>query len=388
MSANPKGVHFIGSVPFRDARETFSTLSHSLPHHISRLPDGEPDARQIFIRWQTALFKPYPKLLNFRTGQDASLCGAPITSEEFPQVTRYLETLDTGYDRAAIDSYAVFRNLRAEGVIPPGVKFQVCVPTATNTISAAIASVHRNFVEPYYVAALRRALSNIQNAIPHADLAIQIDCAHEFGILEQIWKVSGEYRDRFQPWWVADPLQEPANQEIFDGVIDRIVQLAGNGHVAPDVEVGFHLCYGDIGHKHFVEPKDTALMTRVATALLTRLGKEGRSVAFLHLPVPKEREDDAYFASLQDLLPALREHHTQLYLGLVQEEDLAGTQRRIATARRIIPDDSGVEWGCATECGLGRTDPNMVPSIIEILKTVSSPLRSDDSLVSQKDQRP
>ena len=31
-----------------------------------------------------------------------------------------------------------------------------------------------------------------------------------------------------------------------------------------EVEVGYHLCYGDAGHRHFVEPRDTSRLVDVA----------------------------------------------------------------------------------------------------------------------------
>ena len=42
---------------------------------------------------------------------------------------------DLGYARAATESYEVFRRLRAEGVIAPGTRFQVALPTPTAVIS-------------------------------------------------------------------------------------------------------------------------------------------------------------------------------------------------------------------------------------------------------------
>ena len=37
--------------------------------------------------------------------------------------------IETGYDSTAIESYSVFTKLRDEGLIPPGVKFQVGLPS-------------------------------------------------------------------------------------------------------------------------------------------------------------------------------------------------------------------------------------------------------------------
>jgi methionine synthase II (cobalamin-independent) len=365
---SPQGVHFIGSVPCDSTEETLTLLSKTLPHHIRRLPDGEPATRQNFIYFQHYLFKPYPQLLNARYNPDATTSGASFDDETLKEVRDHLSKLETGYDSAAIESYAVFKKLRAEGVVPQGVRFQVCIPTPLNAISSSIAANYRTLVEPYYAAALVRALQNIQSQIPHEDLAIQIDCAHEFGLLEQIWKLPGE--DRFAPWWTTELSNE---DELFIPVVDRIVAFAGQGHVAKDVELGFHFCYGDIGHKHFVEPKDTGLMVKVARAVFPRLAEQGRVVTFFHAPVPKERDDETYSAPLRELIPLLREGGTELYLGLVREGDEEGTNRRIETARKVVGEE--VSWGVASECGMGRTPRDQVASILAIMKAVARPVR-------------
>jgi hypothetical protein len=81
-----------------------------------------------------------------------------------------------------------------------------------------------------------------------------------------------------------------------------------------------------------------------------------RRLDYLHLPVPRDRADDAYFAPLRDLgLPP----ETTLYLGLIHHDDAAGDQARIAAARKIVP-----RFGLSSECGWGRTDPARVPGLI------------------------
>ena len=81
-----------------------------------------------------------------------------------------------------------------------------------------------------------------------------------------------------------------------------------------------------------------------------------RRMDFLHLPVPKDRTDDAYFAPLGDLrLPT----ETALYLGLIHHADGAGDRVRIAAAQRVMP-----RFGVATECGWGRTDQARVPALL------------------------
>jgi hypothetical protein len=64
------------------------------------------------------------------------------------------------------------------------------------------------------------------------------------------------------------------------------------------------------------------------------------------MPVPIERDDDAYFAPLDDLEIG----DTELFLGLLHKEDGAdGAKRRIAAAERHVG-----QFGVATECGMAR----------------------------------
>ena len=81
-----------------------------------------------------------------------------------------------------------------------------------------------------------------------------------------------------------------------------------------------------------------------------------RPIQFFHLPVPKPRTDEAYFAPLAGLKlrPA-----TELYLGLVHRHDMAGTAARLAAARRHVRVD-----GVATECGTARGDSARFPELL------------------------
>jgi hypothetical protein len=59
---------------------------------------------------------------------------------------------------------------------------------------------------------------------------------------------------------------------------------------------------------------------------------------------------------------------TKLYLGIVHANDLEGTQRRISAARDALPN---VDFGVATEGGMGGTPLGNVQSILDISKVVS-----------------
>ncbi len=151
----------------------------------------------------------------------------------------------------------------------------------------------------------------------------------------------------------------------FEGVVTRVCDLI---HWVPEeVPLGCHLCYGDAQEvtgqgegRHWKEPVDTALMVRVAEAI--SLGA-GRRVDWFSMPVPIERDDDEYFEPLADLALG---SGTRLFLGLVHHQDgVEGTQRRIDVAKRHC-----AEFGVATECGMGRKPPELVPRLLAIQREV------------------
>ncbi len=80
--------------------------------------------------------------------------------------------------------------------------------------------------------------------------------------------------------------------------------------VPADVEMGYHWCYGNPNGEHMIEPQDSGLMVRLTNGVIAR---SPRKIDFIHMPVPIERDDDAYFAPMADLkLPS----DCKLYLGL------------------------------------------------------------------------
>jgi len=75
--------------------------------------------------------------------------------------------------------------------------------------------------------------------------------------------------------------------------------------------------------------------------------------------VPRDRDDDTYFAPLARLK---LKPGTELCLGLVHYTDgLAGTRRRLAAAERHVS-----AFSVATECGFGRRDPATIPELLRI----------------------
>jgi SAM-dependent methyltransferase len=223
-------------------------------------------------------------------------------------------------------------------------RFQVCLPTPLAPISAFVVPEHQELLEPVYEEQVLGELRTILQELPHDQLAIQWDTNFELGMLEGVF-----------PVWFGD---------VKGGILERLLRISR--HVPPDVQLGYHLCYGDVQHRHFKEPADAGKLVEVANALAASLG---RPLTWIHLPVPRERLDEAYYAPLRDL--RLRAE-TELYLGLLHHTDgVEGTRRRIETAHRFV---SG--FGVATECGWGRRPAATIPDLLRIHAAVSAPIQS------------
>jgi hypothetical protein len=338
----PRGVLLVGSVPLHNAEEVFRLAGAILGDRLRRIPDGETGERLGYVLWQYPVLANHPLL--------EAVAPDPFMRPSLPRVRLQpgaagdLLTFDRlGYADVAKASFADFWRLKQEGLIPGHCRFQVSLPGPYMPITTFVVQEEQAVVEPPYEARLLAEVDEIAAAIPRDQLAIQWD----FGMSR----------------WGAAPWFDPARaDEIHGGIIERLIRY-GN-RVPADVELGYHLCFGDYGGEHNWEPDSLASPIEVANAVSQALS---RPVNWVHMPVPRRRTDDAYFAPLRDLrLQPL----TELYLGLVHLADgVAGTQQRIATALRVVP-----RFGVGTECGLGRRAPETVPDILRLLTQVTAPV--------------
>jgi hypothetical protein len=341
----PTGAHLVGSVPLADADEVLATAARELGSHLRRIPDGETGVRTLWMIWQEEVFARNPDLE-----------AVPPDPEQYSPQTRYrvgpgataagVDLGSLGYADVALDSYARFAALKERGAIHPRTRFQVSLPTPLAPINQFAALDERAALEPRYEEALVAEIARIAEEFPAGEAAIQLDIAFEMGILE------GIEHPLFQPWF----------DEPVTGVLERIARVSA---AVPDaVELGYHLCYGDFGHEHFLEPADAGRLVEMANGIAERVR---RRIDWLHLPVPRGRDDAAYFAPLAGLrLPA----GTELYLGLVHLGDgVEGTRRRIAVAQETVP-----RFGVATECGFGRRPADTVVELLRIHAAVAAPV--------------
>jgi hypothetical protein len=336
-----RNVHLVGSVPLGSAGEVFTTVSDALGPRIRRLPDGETGARSDWITWLEPVFGENPA---FQKSGEFFRVHASGTGRERYTLKPGLSAREVRFDNLfyadiAKQSYTEFKRLKEADKIAAGVKFQVDLVPAHSVIWLFLVDALHGPLDPIYNDAVKREIDKIAAAIPHDELAIQFDVASAvFARLERN-ETSSYGRTKAE-------MQEKFTQIVTD---------LGN-RVPSDIDLLYHLCYGDSGHRHVVEPTDMADMVEFANRVARDIK---RPLQLVHMPVPRNRADDGYFAPLRRL--TLRPE-TELCLGLVHYTDgVEGGRKRLAAAKKFAQN-----FSIATECGFGRRDPRTIPELLRI----------------------
>lgn len=343
----------VGSVPLESSEAVFRAAATELGNRLSRVPDGETGFRSYWVQCQQNV------LVGNRGFEPVAREGDPRDRERDSSIPRFrlvgpsddVEIGPLGYADWAIESHRILDGLQRQGIAPAHWKLQVCLPTPHAFVQHMIATEHQEKVEPLYEARMAVEIAEILNAVPADRLAIQWDVASEFASLEGVRR-----------HYYADP---------WPDIVGRLTLLSEL--ISPEAELGFHLCYGDLGHKHFTEPTDTGNLTRLMNEVSLSVT---RKIDWFHLPVPRGRSDDAYFEPLADLD---LQDETEVYLGLIHLTDgLSGSMERIKTAERHRSD-----FGLATECGFGRRPASAIPELLRLHARIADANAFESDLVSR-----
>jgi hypothetical protein len=316
----PRPVFLVGSMPFEPS-EVFERSSSSLRGLLARIPDGELKG------WLPA--RDFQRMAHVTRGHGQSISGPPFLETvraELGVEPKSLSFNTLHYFAHAVESFDTFRRMKAEGRIAENVRFQISIPTPFTGLISWDWDQLRD-VWPVYEAALIGEVAKISATLPLSELAISWDVC-EFVMA------------------LANP-HAPAAYSL-DELASGVSRCLNS--VPPPAETGLHLCYGgynsagtndDPLNRHI---KDTALMVEFFHAVSSRTI---RPINWLHVPVPRQREDDAFFAPLANLALA---PDTQLFLGLVYLEDgIEGARRKVAAASKYVQ-----EFGVAAACGLNN----------------------------------
>ena len=331
-------VHMVGSLPLADAETAFRTIGKTLGGQMRRIPDGETGRRTRWVSFINDQLKEHPDLEvdpTIPTFVFKQWDGKPVYEVERLRVKEGVDPgslqFATGYADDAIRNYEDFKRLKAEGAVPADVKYQICMasPLAI-TYNFMSPKAYSDFL-PAYAKHLREEFERIAATLPHAEISYQWDVCMEVLMWEGYYAQPDGYKDQI------------------------LVSLGEVGDFVPQsIDLGYHLCYGSPRDEHLVQPKDMAVMVEMTNGICNAVS---RPIQYVHMPVPKNRNDDAYFTPLDALRLSVG---TALYLGLVHEGDPEGNAAKLATARKHVP-----VAGVGAECGLGRGDPEGLPDVLE-----------------------
>ena len=344
-----RDILLLGSIGLANADEVFRTVAASVGERAPRIPDGETGyARSVWVQCQRPFFlgnnalemlEPDPQ--DPGTYRPARVPSAGIyghTRAEYYQGQARLRpgaTVDDlrfdnlGYADWAEESYGLFNQLKQDGVIASATRFQVSLPAPSIVVNRHVLPEAREQVGPVYTAALLREIQRMVAAIAVNELAIQWDSTHP-------------------------PAFDSASAQERATTLEHLVDLAAQ------VPAGWSwvttCAMGTSSTVTGVEPKALDTCVTIANHVVRSVQRE---VNWIHMPVPRDRSDNAYFAALHDLhLPST----TRLYLGLIHYTDgLEGARRRLEAAARVYPD-----FGLATECGLGRRVGQDIPKLLRL----------------------
>ncbi|MFT5488556.1 MAG: hypothetical protein ACI9JL_004005 [Paracoccaceae bacterium] len=335
MINNPAPLLLVGSIPLGDTDAVLDAVADTVGARLTSVPDGETGVRSNWIGWQHAVFA-LQDALEQGTGKERAYQLNPPYRFKQGKSAADINFGELGFAREAIKSYAAFAARRAAGRFAPDARFQVCLPTPFAPVYSFCAYDIQGDIYPLYERAMLMEIDAIRLAIPDKDLAIQWDVATEMSIFEKLHPVPFLGEDP-APWLIAT--------------------LARLGNAVPaDITLGYHLCYGSMGNKHWKEPEDLGICVSTANAVSKGVA---RKIDFFHVPVPIDRDDDAYFTPLDGLTVP---DETLIYLGLIHGADgTGGAARRIAAASQHMD-----QFGLSTECGWGRMSADEVLPLLEL----------------------
>lgn len=343
-----------------DVEDVFRHCAGELDGYATMLPDGELGDRTMWVTWlPRKVYSRHPDVIT--TSRHTYDDWIPRGYDDHWKVT-VREGVDAvsfpevGYAAAAKESYQVFRRLREEGVIAPGVRFLVALPLTESAVRAFV-NTARDYELLWrgYNDAICREIEEMASVIPHEDLAIQWDLARETAAVEG--KAAG-FSDAELEHVPSDPM------ERYLRALEEVAPA-----IPEDVQLGLHVCYGSLGHKEGESPDDAHLapLRDLGTGVeMVNRGIRacGRRVDYVHMPVKLADKSDAFYAPLERLDVG----DTRVFIGLVDPWDgVEGALQRIEVARRHLSD-----FGIATPCGWGRRPPSETPdSLLRLNREVA-----------------
>ena len=340
-----KSFYLTGSINQPTVDDAFRFVGSRLQPAVTRVPDGEPGDRANWVLTQTSHFLDNQTLDVVEVdGRRLArlLPGATAEDVDVPPVR--LPGPRGGRPTGGSGTRAIAAELA------PDSKFLVSIPTPFNAVNFFVEFDSQVEVARAYEKPLRDSVEAIQAAIPHEDLVIQWDLPVEDATVEG---------------WFPNPYND--FEEIY------AVTARPASWVHDDVELTFHLCYGDSkfgaspfmgdppdelaaarGGRH-VYPRDASTIVAVSNGLSRHVP---RRIDAIQAATVTTWNKLAHWQPLANL--AHRAGHRVLPRVGARRGRRRGARYRAALAAKFLDG-----FGLSTECGLGRHSPEQLDKVAD-----------------------
>ncbi|KAB2352337.1 hypothetical protein [Actinomadura rudentiformis] len=325
-----RSIHLVGSYPAENVRDAMTAAVQQAGKHLRTLPDGEVGERRNWVVHIIEAFRNRPDVVLRKDGDWSGYDDVPVFKmRKGHRLTA--GSLDLGHVRDAEESYAAFKEIRAQHGLD-GLSFQVGIPgdldLALFTFGPAGAFTRRG---PF-----REALIREINEIAGwggGDVLFQLEFPVELVMVTT----------------APAPLRGLAARFLARGMT-RLAAAA-----PPGTRFGVHLCVGDLNHKALKRMKSTAPLVALTNALL-RAWPEGRVLDYVHVPLAAGDEpptlEPRFYRDLRRLARMPRD--VRFVAGLAHEEQGLTEQQQVL---RTVEAMLGRPVDVSPACGLGRRTP-------------------------------
>jgi len=326
-----------GSLPCETAEQSFKVFGGTLGQWLDYMPDGEVGTRRYWVDGVAfRVFTNHPEIETVKRpvpdDNGVERWWPHGRHDEFgfrvrPGITKVRfgdPGWRLGFTRDAVNSYALFRYMKKDGIIPQRVRFQVCIPLTYSSLGYFFPEEDVPKLVPGFTEALRAEVAKMVELIPNDDLAIQWDLAIENRLIDMAL----------------------ANGSVEDGKKEAKRVMAPAAELCPGipkaVHLGHHMCFGTLSGWPSRQPPNLTSAVLLSNAAVDA---SGRSVEFLHIPTLGSAED-AFFAPLKDL----KHDGARVYMGAIHHLHHArGMGDQLKAMKKYLP-----EFGLASPCGFGR----------------------------------
>ena len=268
-------VYLVGSVPMASATEVFETVSAALGTRIKRLPDGETGERGDWISWLEPVFSEHPP---FRKSGEFFRVHATGTGRE-----RY--ALKPGVDAA--------RRALRQSVLRRYRQAVLCRLQATERCrkdsrrheipGRSGAGAFGDLAVPGRLACMPRSIRSTMTR----SSARSTRSPRPFRTMN--WRSSSTSPPRCLRALNATRRRATAAPRRRCRRSSRHILVDLGNRVPGDIDLLYHLCYGDSGHKHVVEPTDMNDMVEFANRVVATAEAAGAAHSHAGAARPRRR---------------------------------------------------------------------------------------------------